>query len=225
MWHLLLCQILLVVLGCTCSEVDSDAAISNVGPMLVSVRYDCQRTSESTTHCCTGTILSESYVLTAAGCVNQLDYDGMTVVAGFHNPFSAEQMIRTIDRIIIHPNRTSDPDRSNEAIALLHLSKPLNFIGHKYIAPVYLSGSTMLEKNIINDASKTNRHFLITSGNPMEMRRDRPTEIRLLNQNDPMCQSWAADVDLQCFVTLNDSQIGSSSQRRPQSKYRSFSFN
>ena len=224
MRYLLLCMILLFVLGLTLSEVDSDAAFSSAWSMLVSVRYDCQRTGDPTTHCCTGTILSESYVLTAARCVNQFDRGEMTIVAGAHKPFIREQMIRTVDRIIIHPNRASDQDRSKATIALLHLSNPLNFIDDEYIAPVSLFASGTLENN--------NRHFLMTSGNSMNMRSDRqiwglarPIEIRLLDQKDPMCQRWAADADLQCYVALNHFPIGSCLHRRSRFKYTSSSLN
>ena len=230
MWYLYQSKVLLLLIGVTLCEVtdnhcgrrqdrrmkDEDDT-SPTWPTLVSVRYDCRRTGDSRTHCCTGTILSESYIFTAAHCVEQFDHDGMTVVAGVDNRSVAEQVIRTVDRIIMQPNRTFARGRSREAVALLHLSSPLNFTDDGYIVPVCLTAPVTLEKDGIEDLLETVKQPWTISWNHGPTESDRQpsnivqqVEIRLLDPNDSVCQPWIAESDQQCFITLHHPTTGSS---------------
>lgn len=115
--------------------VGGEEAIPYSWSMIVSLRYDCQQTGDPTTHCCAGTILSESYILTAAHCVEQFDtgpetsawLGRLTIAAGIHNrSFAAEQTIRMVDRIVVHPGWIRGASDFRYDIALIHLSKPID---------------------------------------------------------------------------------------------------
>ena len=114
--------------------VGGDEAVPHSWSMIVSLRYDCRQTGDPATHCCAGTILSASFILTAAHCVEQFDagvdnsawLGRVTIAAGIHNQSVAEQTIRTVDRIVVHPERVKGAADFRYDIALLHLSEPID---------------------------------------------------------------------------------------------------
>ena len=119
--------------GCGQAPVDINARIINgedailsSWAMIVSLRdrYGFQE------HSCGGTILSELYILTAAHCVDDLPSDvsslNFTIAAGIHNLSQADQIIRQVDKIIIHPLWDRSTLDTQYDIAILHLAKPLD---------------------------------------------------------------------------------------------------
>ncbi|CAF0857061.1 unnamed protein product [Adineta ricciae] len=110
--------------------VNGEEAVPYSWPMMVSLRYKCKTNGDSTTHCCGGTILSESYILTAAHCVDTLPENvkdqNVTIAAGMHDQSKQNRIIRNVDKIIFHPLWKTFHTEYQYDIALLRLSKPLD---------------------------------------------------------------------------------------------------
>jgi len=49
-----------------CDQVDEEDSMQYSRSMMVSLRYDCEHKGNSTTHCCSRTILTELFILTQA---------------------------------------------------------------------------------------------------------------------------------------------------------------
>ena len=124
--------------GCGLKNVEIDEenngteeAIPYSWSMIVSIRYDCHQNGDSSTHCCSGTILSDRYILTAARCFDPSDNSSslsgnITIAASIHSLSENCQTIRVVDQIFIHPNWTTF-DEPMHNLAILHLAEPLDF--------------------------------------------------------------------------------------------------
>jgi hypothetical protein len=123
------------IVPCGCGEinvtinaqmVNGENSMPNSWPMIVSLRTG----QSSSTHICGGTILNESYILTAARCAYRFLPDfllkNLTIVAGIHKLSQPDQIIRRADKIIIHPLWEKFKSDVQYDIALIHLVKPLN---------------------------------------------------------------------------------------------------
>ena len=94
------------------------------------------RDRKSQRHSCGGSILSESYILTAAHCADrstEVSKSGGYIVAGIQYLSEKYSIIRQVDRIHVHPGWLGTPFRLEHDVALLHLSEPLNFTENSYI--------------------------------------------------------------------------------------------
>lgn len=132
-----ICEKNTVSCGCGNITVETNARIVNgedvipySWPIMVSLRYDCGINGDPTAHCCGGTILSESYILTAAHCVDRLSSSlslaNVTIAAGIHNRSQPDKIIRQVDKIIIHPLWNEFSSDFQYDIAILHLAEPLD---------------------------------------------------------------------------------------------------
>ena len=133
--------------GCSSSDVDfqdriinGEQAVPYSWSMLVSIRYNA-----ALEHVCGGTILTQSYVLTAAHCFeeieDEIDSTEITIVAGIHQQSETSAITRRVDRVIFYPNRTGSWTGYHHDIALLHLSEPLTFNGAAKVRPICLPES------------------------------------------------------------------------------------
>jgi hypothetical protein len=187
-------------------------------PLIVSIRFDCQQKGDSNIHCCSGTILTELYILTAADCVDDLSSDvslaDMTIVTDMHSGSESRQIIRKIDHIIVHPNWTHDRNNLKHNIALLHLSSPLDSTVDQYITPICCSTDLNLPEDVLKYPSNNTRLFAIQWDSPKQILNTttsvsiKQTEMFLVDNNDATCAGWLYDVKLQFCARLHHDSNG-----------------
>lgn len=102
--------------------IGGELTIDHSWPMIISIQLYGEW------HVCSGTILSDLFILTAAQCVIDWEAtDGATIIAGVPNLSSPNKISRKIDQIYVHPNYSiTEPDLHNIAIIRLNQSLPLN---------------------------------------------------------------------------------------------------
>ncbi|CAF3640962.1 unnamed protein product [Rotaria socialis] len=156
------CNQRLVLCGCGLKNVEMNVHIANgedavphSWPMIVSLRYDCLNNGNVSTHCCSGTILSDSYILTAAHCVENMNESSLllgkiTIATGIYSRSQQCQTIRKVDQIFIHPNWTAHVNGFRNDIAILHLTESLDFSTNLLIARTCLPS----QSNSTNDITK-----------------------------------------------------------------------
>ena len=121
--------------SCGCGQTDvalsstrivgGEDAVDSSWPMMVSLRI-----TETALHSCGGTIVSNSFILTAAHCFRRISTEhpvGVTIAVGMTNRSDCSREIRTVDRIILHPNFNTTGNDHRHDIALLHIDRPLRF--------------------------------------------------------------------------------------------------
>ena len=103
--------------------VGGENAIEDSWPMAISLRLN-----GNDNHVCGGTILSPSLILTAAHCLHSVDSSspsGLTIAAGVTNRSDSTRVIRSVDRLYVHPLYNASARNYRHDIALLHLAQPL----------------------------------------------------------------------------------------------------
>jgi secreted trypsin-like serine protease len=78
-------------------------------------------------HFCGGTILSESWILTAAHCVSKWSAADIIINAGSNN-LDESTVKRHVAKIISHPNYDPNDEFFRNDIALIKLSSPLDLL-------------------------------------------------------------------------------------------------
>lgn len=181
--------------------INGEQAVPYSWSMLVSIRHD--NISE---HVCGGTILTESFVLTAAHCFesieDEIDSATITVLAGIHQQSEASGSIRQAARVIFHPNRTSSWTGYHHDIALLHLSKPLTFHGEAKVRPICLP-EDIDTKQEANDLAIVGWGRMSADGNESDTLQQ--AMIAKVDPNTTLCLEMMADPHSQaCARSLSN---------------------
>ena len=183
--------------GINARIVNGENAIPNSWPMIVSLRDN----REPSAHGCGGTILTESYILTAAHCVNDVmtgeTVQNMSIVAGVHNLSQTNQIIRQVDRIIIHPLWQTLRTEIQYDIAILHLAEPLDLGFNSSLSRTCLPPRQNNAEEIMNYPS--NGTVLVVIGwGTLQFLGDSPdilqqVTIRSINHFDKICSNTIRD--------------------------------
>ncbi|CAF2487921.1 unnamed protein product [Rotaria sp. Silwood2] len=200
-----------------CGKINDEDPLQYSWSIIVSLRYDCQHKNYPFTHCCSGTIVTESYILTAADCVDSLSghmsLANVTIAAAIHNQSELGQIIRKVDHIIIHPNWKNYRNRRKHNVALLHLSIPLDFTVDKCIARICRPTGFSLLKDVLQYPSNSTR-LLAIELDPSKKHFDSTAsvslqkyEVSLVDNNDSICNGLVYDVEQQfCTRLYHDSK-------------------
>jgi hypothetical protein len=209
--------------GCGKSNVEINARIINgeeavpySWSMIISLRYDFLVNGNSFTHVCGGTILTDSYILTAANCFDRINGDvklaNITIAAGIHKRSQPRQIIRDVDEIIIHPNWTDQRNRYEHDIALLHLSEPLDFQMNPFLTrtclPLQLNTSETLMKYppVGTSLAVVGWGRSVFYGDDSDILRQ--TIVSLIEQTDAKCADIVTDPNSQFCAGLRDVSVG-----------------
>jgi secreted trypsin-like serine protease len=122
---------------------DFDTPI-DVFPWIVSIRI---RHSDELKHICSGVIVSDIFVLTAASCFGPFIslFSIFSIKAGVHNIYNeneSTEQLRTISQIITYPNNTAKNILND--LALVRVSQSFN-ITSLSVSTISLSNLTSLE--------------------------------------------------------------------------------
>ena len=141
------------------TKVESEDALPHSWSMVVSVRTD--PTHE---HICSGTIIEDSFILTAAHCLTNQSSHNLSIEAGMYYLSENKVSIRHVDRVYIHPNYTVWENQYMNDVAILHLSVPLDLYGDENISPTCLP-STNKPQEEVTRRPKNGTSLVITGWN------------------------------------------------------------
>lgn len=183
----------------------------NTLSIIVSIKHDDHDKNNSTRDFCVGTILSESYILTAASCVSNLLKDALLtnvmVTVNLYKESDWYQVIRKIDEIFIHPQWINNQHHQNHNIAILHFSTPVDSILEKYITRLYPSQVHNEPNDVLQYPLKTSKLIAIEWDHMIKYFKNqklpgaKPFEVALVDHEDPVCQKLISN-SLQQFCTL-----------------------
>lgn len=196
--------------GCSQSDVNittfgvvqSDAAVEHSWSMTVSIQWfgDNQ---------CTGSILSDSFILTAATCIlNFVETWNYTIVlAGISKLNDTNPINRTVDRVYIHPNHSSETSDIHN-LAILRLSHPLPFNSMQ----TTISKTCVPMENETYPASNLSLVLLGWNRHLMSNKREETLQQMSVTTIDPMSSSCLShrfmDKSHQfCVAAASDSKI------------------
>jgi len=177
--------------------VGGEKAVDYSWPMMVSLNWPTEHS-----HWCGGTILSNSYILTAAHCLqgyvsNPPRY--LTISAGMTDLLDSRQIRRTVNHIHIHPNYMGAEDDFRNDIALVHINEPLPIKDNFFLTKTCIHP---LNPPILNDQYIKNGTRLTTigwgalkSGGIESPKLLQQVEVYAIDNEDPTC-----------IAAMNDSQ-------------------
>lgn len=186
-------------------------AISHSWPMMVSLRN-----ISSDRFFCGGSILSDSFILTAAHCVIDREVpgpDGIKILAGNDKQSDLSAIVREVDSIHIHPEWVPGQLGNWNDIAILHLSQPLNISTNPFLSRICLpQPNTTL--NMLNYPLNGTRLAVIGWGaieegyyySPDDLQQ---TEIFVMHKNDQICDRTIRDKARQFCAGLYEGGKGS----------------
>jgi len=186
-------------------NLSGENAVEHSWPMIVSLEFYWLALKAP----CSGSILNNYFILTAAHCVEEIPSFYITIKAGIHYPMDVNAVTRVVDRIYIHPNYTGHTDGYANDIALLELSEPLNFNDNLDITPTCIP--TMNTSMNVSQYPKNGAQLAvigwdsIRQGEIAKFNALQQGEIFVIDNNDRMCLRSFIDPEKQfCAGFLKD---------------------
>ncbi len=198
------CNTLKTSCGCSVNDVglsslhtaDSEEAIPHSWAMVVSIRLD-----DPEEHSCEGSILTDSYILTSAHCVDGASPLEVSVVAGIHNRIEDYREIRYVREIYTHPHwNVSDGSYRND-IAILRIAPPLPVGGRDTLARTCVSNSGSADETVKNPLNGS--HLAIVGWDSTQYGNHNMSDtlqqvgVYAIGNNDPSCLQSIYDIEKQ----------------------------
>ncbi len=190
--------------------VGGENALGYSWPMIVSLRL-----FDEDSHWCGGSILSDSYILTAAHCLYEYVSNppvDLTIAVGMTNLSDPKQIRRTVDHIYIHPNYTGEEDSFRHDIAVLHLNQSLTTESNPFLTKtcIHRVNPPTLNNQYIRNGT---RLTVIGWGTRQPDVSDGPTilqqvEVYAIDFNDSICRGAMKDTEIQFCAGLAEGGKG-----------------
>jgi secreted trypsin-like serine protease len=195
------CDTFKVECGCSSENVASNSAwiasteeaVPYSWTMSVSIRLN-----DTDVHACTGSILSTSYILTSASCIDGALPHDISIAAGIHNRIEDFAFIRYVRDVYIHPDWNSSDTSFRNDIALLKIFPPLSIASGGMLARICIPNE-VCSNQLVN--SPPNASELIIVG----WRTNRHGNTHIF---DEMQQTRVHTIDneLTCKTAIRDKQ-------------------
>jgi hypothetical protein len=196
--------------------IGGEDAIEHSWPMIVSLRIN-----NTDTHVCGATIVSRSFVLTAAHCLRSISTlipNVITVSAGVTNRSDPSQIIRTVVQTYSHPQYNSSSASRRHDIALLRLEKPFDFDATNRLVPtcIHRRNSTVLSHGYLANGTR----LAIIGWGALRYGIDivpqmlQQAEILAIDNEHPLCLDVIYDDKLQFCAGLFQGGKGESNERK-----------
>ena len=190
--------------------IGGENAVEYSWPMMVSIRFPVE-----SNHWCGGTILSESYILTAAHCLHGFITNppkNLYISVGMTTQTDVKQIRRTSDRIYIHPEFAGSKGDKSHDIALVHINPPLTMGNNLFVTKtcIHPLGSTTPNNQYIKNGT---RLTTIGWGHTNPMGGTLPSflqqvEVYAIDHDDPICNATINDSQTQFCAGLHEGGKG-----------------
>ncbi len=190
--------------------VGGEKVVEYSWPMMVSLRFPSENN-----HWCGGTILSKSYILTAAHCLSGFVenlLEALSISVGMTNLTDIKQIRRSVDHIYIHPNYIGAEDGGRHDIALVHIDPPLTMGNNLFVTKTCIHP---LSSTISNDQYIKNGTRLTVIGwgamDSIGITRAKllqQVEVYAIDNDDPICKATVDDSQTQFCAGLHEGGKG-----------------
>ena len=195
--------------GCSAEDVelssakiiDAQEAVAYSWTMVVSIRLN-----NSEQHSCGGSILTESYILTAAHCVENSSVKDIRIAAGMHNLIEDYFMIRHVIDMHIYPTWGESDGIYQNDIALLEIFPPLPVSSNRRYAQICVPHISSRNETL-NYPSNSNDLVIVGWGSTQYGSNNisetlQQTRAYLIDNNDSVCLKSIHDVETQFCAEL-----------------------